>query len=81
VTVEAPPPANITIEPTRIEEGAIQVDVAPAEVEVTVERSGKRRIDYGDGRSAVVTDGEARRIDFDDGESVTITELPEDDDE
>jgi hypothetical protein len=39
--------------------------------------SGKRRIDYGNGRSAIVTDGEAKRIDFDDGESVTVTELPE----
>jgi hypothetical protein len=48
---------------------------------VTVERAKRRRVDYGDGRSAVVTDGEARRIDFDDGESVTITELPEDEEE
>jgi hypothetical protein len=80
VTVEAPPPANITIEPTRIEEGAVQVNVEPPDVDVTVERGGKRRrIDYGDGRSAVVTDGEAKRIDFDDGDSVTITEMPEDD--
>jgi phage portal protein BeeE len=79
VRVAAPPPANITVEPTRIEEGAVQVNVEPPEVEVTVERSGKRRVDYGNGRSAVITDGDAKRIDFDDGESVTVTELPEDD--
>jgi hypothetical protein len=81
VVVEAPPPANITVEPTRIEEGAIQVNVEPPDVDVTIERAKKRRVDYGDGRSAVVTDGEARRIDFDDGDSVTITEMPEDEDE
>jgi hypothetical protein len=79
ITVEAPPPANVTVEPTRIEEGAIQVNVEPPDVEVTIEKSGKRRVDYGDGRSAIVTDGDAKRIDFEDGESVTITELPEDD--
>jgi hypothetical protein len=79
--VEAPPPANITIEPTRIEEGAIQVNVEPPDVDVTIERAKKRRVDYGDGRSAVVTDGEARRIDFDDGDSVTITEMPEDEED
>jgi hypothetical protein len=81
VVVEAPPPANITVEPTRIEEGAIQVNVEPPDVDVTIERSKKRRVDYGDGRSAVVTDGEAKRIDFDDGDSVTITDMPEDEDE
>jgi hypothetical protein len=80
ITVEAPPPANVTVEPTRIEEGAIQVNVEPPEVDVTIERSKKRRVDYGDGRSAVVTDGEAKRIDFDDGDSVTITDMPEDED-
>ncbi len=81
VRVDAPPPAEINVEPTRIEEGAIKVDVAPAEVDVTVERSGKRRIDYGDGRSAIVTDGDARRIEFDDGEQITVTDLPEDTDD
>jgi hypothetical protein len=81
ITVEAPPPANVTVEPTRIEEGAIQVNVEPPDVDVTIERSKKRRVDYGDGRSAVVTDGEAKRIDFDDGDSVTITDMPEDEDE
>jgi hypothetical protein len=55
------------------------VNVEPPDVEVTIEKSGKRRVDYGDGRSAIVTDGDAKRIDFEDGESVTITELPEDD--
>jgi hypothetical protein len=39
---------------------------------------GRRRIDYGDGRHAIVTDGEAKRIEFSDGETVTVTELPED---
>jgi hypothetical protein len=38
----------------------------------------RRRIDYGDGRSAIVTDGDAKRIEFSDGETVTVTELPED---
>ncbi len=78
VTVEPPPPANITIEPTRIEEGAVQVTVEPPDVDVTVERGGKRKIDYGDGRSAIVTEGEARSIEFDDGEIVTVTDLPDD---
>ncbi len=79
VRVDAPPPAEITVEPTRIEEGAIKVDIAPADVDVTIEKSGKRKIEYGDGRSAIVTEGEAKRIDFDDGDSVTVTEMPEDD--
>jgi phage portal protein BeeE len=81
VHVDAPPPAEINVEPTRIEEGAIKVEVAAPEVDVTVERSGRRRIDYGDGRSAIVTDGDARRIDFDDGEQITVTDLAEDDDD
>ncbi len=79
VRVDPPPPAHITVEPSRIEEGAIKVDVAPADVDVTIEKSGKRKIEYGDGRSAIVTEGEAKRIDFDDGDSVTVTEMPEDD--
>jgi hypothetical protein len=42
VNIEAPPPANITVEPTRIEEGAVQVtvespDVRPAQVSVDLE--------------------------------------------
>ena len=81
VRVDAPPPAEITVEPTRIEEGAIKVDVAQPDIDVTVERTGKRRIEYGDGRSAIVTDGDARRIDFDDGEQITVTDLPEDEDD
>jgi hypothetical protein len=45
--------------------------------EAPAQPSGRRRVDYGDGRFAIVTDGDAKRVDFDDGESVTITELPE----
>jgi hypothetical protein len=45
--------------------------------EPAAQKPGRRRVDYGDGRSAIITDGDARRVDFDDGDSVTITELPE----
>lgn len=84
VTVE---PAAVTVEPTRFEEGAIQVTVEPAEApnvsvnvepaQVTVERSGKRTVDFGDGRSATVVDGDVKKITYDDGREVTITEVDE----
>jgi hypothetical protein len=84
VTVE---PAAVTVEPTRFEEGAIQVTVEPAEApnvsvnvepaQVTVERSGKRTVDFGDGRSATVVEGDVKKITYDDGREVTITEVDE----
>ena len=78
-------PAQVTVEPPRFEEGSIQVNVdAPASPDVnvtveapsvTVERGGKRRVDFGDGRTATVTEGDAKRILYDDGREVTITEV------
>jgi hypothetical protein len=47
----------------------------------TAQQPGRRRIDYGDGQFAIITDGEAREIEFSDGETVTVTDLPESGDE
>jgi phage portal protein BeeE len=86
VNVDVHTPA-VTVEPTRFEEGAISVNVeaAPApevtvNVEsptVTVERGGKRRVDFGDGRSATVTEGDVKTIEYDDGRVATVTEVDE----
>jgi hypothetical protein len=56
---------------------SLKQQLAPLPTPRTPKQSGRRRIDYGDGRSAIITDGESKRIDFDDGDSVTVTELPE----
>ncbi len=84
VTVE---PAQVTVEPTRFEEGAISVNVeaAPAPdvsvnvepAQVVIEKSKARRVDFGDGRSATVTEGETKHVKYDDGREVTITEVDE----
>jgi hypothetical protein len=56
---------------------ALYRQLAPLPKRAVGRPPSRRRIDYGDGRSAIVTDGESKRIDFDDGDSVTVTELPE----
>lgn len=68
---------QITVQPTEIKEGAVQVNFESPDVNVTVERGGKRRITYSDGRSATVTDGDVRHVEFDDGRTARIEELPE----
>lgn len=52
-----------------------QVTVEPPSVNVTVEAtkpSGKRTIEFGDGRTATVTDG--KRIEFEDGRTAEVFE-------
>jgi hypothetical protein len=79
VTVEA---AQITVEPARIEAGAVEVHVdaaPPAEppvVNVNVEQpapKGRRRVEFGDGRGATVTDEDGvKTVEFDDGRTATV---------
>jgi hypothetical protein len=79
VTVEA---AQITVEPARIEAGAVEVHVdaaPPAEppvVNVNVEQpapKGKRRVEFGDGRGATVTDEDGvKTVEFDDGRTAIV---------
>lgn len=70
IRVDAPPPAEVVVHNT------VEAAAAPP-VHVTVDRNGKRKITYGDGQTAIVTDGDIRHVKFDDGHTATITELPE----
>ena len=77
----------ITVEPARIEEGAISVTVEPSAApnvdvrveppQVNIERSKARRVDFADGRQATITEGEQKTIRYDDGTETTITEVDE----